>query len=152
MRVPEPSTARDGRQRVVRLRRIAAILLLLSVLPMAGDNSPAVWERTYQSAQAQLDSGEFEAELPSVRREYERWRTRPDSQWHWPFRLQLAESLLELNRVDEARPLLGAAPAPPDLESRRLALCAYLECRLRHYPEARGYLDRAAAPAGTRLP
>jgi tetratricopeptide (TPR) repeat protein len=118
------------------------VVLALCLIQAPGDNSPAAWDRLYRSAQERLDRGEFEAALGPARRGYDHWRTRADSRWYWPFRLQVAESLLELNRLGEARPLVrDSAPAP--LEGRRLAALGFLEYRLRNFDAARGYFDAA---------
>lgn len=136
-----------------RLKHIVPALLLLVVAVLAaGDNSPAAWERAYRSAQSQLDSGEFDAALPSIQRGYEYWRTRPDSRWHWPFRLQLAEGLMELNRLDEASKLVASSAVPAEMRAQWLLDSAFLDYRQHNYQRASECLDRAETAGAGQVP
>src|SRR5215471_12819603 len=120
------------------------VALVLCLLPAAGDLPTVGWEKVAATARSHLARGDFEAARQSAGRGFDRWRDRKFSKWHWEFRLTLAESLLELSRLEEAKPLLQVVPpASPLLQGRRLLDLAYLNYRTRNFTAAGQYLDFA---------
>jgi tetratricopeptide (TPR) repeat protein len=126
---------------------VAAIVVVISALGLVGDASPCAWDALYADTVASLNHGDFEAARGLAQSAFKRWAARPDSVRHWQFRLALAESLLELNRLDEAAALLRERSSLKPFEARRLADCAYRALRLRRLEEAESLLNASEALA-----
>src|SRR5450755_3173649 len=97
--VPEDDTS-DGRRgasklapptRTSRLLRWAVAFLGLWILAGTGDTT--VSRRIYVATQTELGREDFAAACQSARNGYQGWQSSPASEWHWRFRLQLAECL-----------------------------------------------------------
>ena len=80
---------------------------------------------------------------------YEAWRTRPDSAWHWKFRLLDAEMLLLNGDTRQAEALIASPPPPEysDLLPRYRMLQGYVAFREGRDSEAQSLLLTAAAAA-----
>jgi CHAT domain-containing protein len=107
----------------------------------------------YRKAQTFYAQADFDSSSRCSERGYEYWRTRSDSNWHWQFRLLLAENLLEVEHYDRAEALLKDAAITPDLEKRRLADLGILQYRRRDFDRAAITLAAAEAiPVSLLLP
>lgn len=123
----------------------ALIVLLAFCILQAGDSPANRWARIYGQALQQFNRGDFDSAWKTAEPSYQYWRNRTDAPWHWPFRLLLAESLIEQDRMGEALPLLqGAAPSAA-WEARRLVGMAFVKYRDRKHEAARLTLDAAQA-------
>lgn len=144
------------RQRTNQRERMAAvvlfILLAILVLLNAGDSSPAALDRTlYSAAKIQYDRGNYDSASLIARNGYDRRSTPAGSRREWDFRVLLAHSLLELDRVEEAEALLRQRAPAPHLEAQRLAALAYARYRRQEYEAARTFLKQAEALAGAEV-
>ena len=124
---------------------VVAVVVVLCALATVGDGSPVSWRGLYTRTLQDFNRGNFEEARRSAERAFARWSGRPDSIWYWEFRLALAESLLELNRFDDAAPLLRGRAISSELEARRLADCAHRAIRLRRLDDATSFLNAAEA-------
>src|SRR5262245_1126380 len=132
------------------LRRELIPLLLLVV--QAGDISANRWAQIYSRALRQFNRGDFDSTARIVDPAWQTWQGVANGEWYWPFRLLLAESRIEQDRIAEATPLLaGTAPSAP-WEARRLVGLAFIRYRERNHDGARRALDSAEAinPPGAR--
>ncbi len=88
----------------------------------------------YQSALAKFRQGALDESLAQSRRAGALWHSRPDSEWHWTFRLLEAEILLEQADLSRARSFvesdLDGWRNFPRAEIRRRVLLAKLYRRL----------------------
>jgi CHAT domain-containing protein/Flp pilus assembly protein TadD len=115
---------------------IAVCLLLALCLLSPGDHSATDWAALYRTAQAFYSQADFDSSGRCSERGYDYWRTRSNSNWHWQFRLLLAENLLEMEQSDRAEALLQGAAIAPDLEKRRLSDLGILQYRRRDFDRA----------------
>jgi CHAT domain-containing protein len=100
-----------------------------------GDRVALSWERSYYRSLAWSNQAQFEKARAAAESGYRVWRARPQSRPYWLFRIALAESLIELDRIDDALPLLtSSAPAPQ--EARRLSDLAMVQFRSGQYDPA----------------
>lgn len=124
----------------------AAILILVCLCFLqAGDPRSDRWAGLYKEASQQLDRGDFEGARSTADRAYRHWSGSAPSSWHWPFRLILAESLIEQDRAEEALPLLEERAPLTALEARRLADMALVKLREKDLGAARDLVDAAGA-------
>jgi CHAT domain-containing protein len=121
------------------------IVPFLLFLVQAADRAGDPWPNLYSRALEQYNRGNFNAARGAVAPAYAAWRSAPDSEWHWPFRLLLAESLTEADQTAEALPLLNRKAPKPAWEARRLVNLAFLSFRASRDDETRSLLDAAAA-------
>jgi len=123
-------------------------LCLLNV----GDHPGSSWELTYNQSLEWFNHAEFDNSRAAADRGYRRWRGRPQSLAFWRFRLTLAESLIELDRIQEALSLLDSSAPFPEDEARRLADQALAHLRTHEYEETVKYiaLARARLPPAAR--
>ena len=105
------------------------IIPLVFFLIQAADQAADRWPNLYSQALEQYNRGNFNVALAYVAPAYRSWKNSPQSQWHWPFRLLLAESLTEADRTAEALPLLDPKAPKPAWEARRLADLAFIDLR-----------------------
>jgi CHAT domain-containing protein/tetratricopeptide (TPR) repeat protein len=105
------------------------ILLLALCLLNVGDHPGASWEFAYNQAVEWFNHAEFDNARAAADRGYRSWRGHPQSRAYWRFRLALAESLIELDRTQEAIPLLESSAPFPEDEARRLADQALVHLR-----------------------
>jgi CHAT domain-containing protein len=127
------------------------ILVGISLLAI-GDRAAPSWRADYDRTVQWFNRAEFEQAREAAGRGYRRWQGQPTSAPCWHFRLALAEALIELDRIDEARPLLGT-PAPfAEQEARRLSDLALVHLRTREPGLTIECLDKARrlAPASAR--
>jgi CHAT domain-containing protein len=121
------------------------IIPLLFFLIQAADQAVDRWPNLYSQALEEYNRGNFNAARQTAEWAYVTWRTSPQSEWHWPFRLLLAESLIEWDHTAEALPLLSNKAPTPAFEARRLVALAFIRYRTAKSEETRGLLDAAAA-------
>jgi len=114
----------------VEPHRSPAIVLVLLVACGCGRQQPP--EHTYLLAETAHRRGHLEEALEIARQGFERWEKQADSEWHWRFRLQTAEILLDRGAAPKAQVLLEGAGEPPSpaLRARRLLAQAYTVRRL----------------------
>ena len=98
-----------------------AIVLAASLLNV-GDRAVESWETAY-------DHADFENARAVAESGYRLWRGRPQSRAYWRFRLALAESLFELDRLNEEVPLLETSAPSSEDEARRWSDLAMLHLR-----------------------
>jgi tetratricopeptide (TPR) repeat protein len=122
-------------------RRELIVLLLLVV--EAGDVSANRWAQLYNRALQQFNRGDFDSSGKTVEPAWQTWQGAAGSEWYWPFRLLLAESRIEQDRLKEATPLLAGAAPSAAWEARRLVGLAFIQYRERNHGEARRALDSA---------
>lgn len=120
-----------------------ALIPLLLCLIEAGDLPVNRWADLYTQASQQLNRGNSESAGKTAEPAYRYWRGDPRSYWYWPFRLILAESLLEQDRMAEAAPLLEGSVPNAAWEARRLVGIAFIKYRARDHDEALRALDSA---------
>lgn len=123
----------------------SGVILLVLCLIEAGDLQANRWASLYTEASQQLNRGDSESASKTAEPAYRQWRAAPGSYWHWPFRLLLAESLIEQDRMAEAAPLLDGSAPNASWEARRLAGIAFIKYRGRNDNDARQALDSAEA-------
>jgi CHAT domain-containing protein/Tfp pilus assembly protein PilF len=119
---------------------VSRFLLALCVLPVSGDLARESPEDLVSSVRQNFARANFDAARQGAQRGYDRWRNRPDTPWHWEFRLLLAESLLELDRLKEVPRLLSTEPQDAVRRGRYHADLAFLHYRRRDFPEAERHL------------
>src|SRR5437879_1861703 len=84
-------------------------------------------ENLYQQSEQLSRSGANRKALELVDRGWRKWESRPDSEWHWKFRLLEADLLAGEGLTDRSRRLLEQAPNQPpagEIEARYVALMA----------------------------
>jgi len=125
------------------------ILIGISLLAI-GDRAAPTWRAEYDRTVEWYNRAEFDRAREAADRGYRRWRGQPAPSWH--FRLALAEALIELDRIDQARPLLGAHSPFAEQEARRFSDLALVHLRTREPGLAIECLDKARrlAPASAR--
>jgi CHAT domain-containing protein len=133
-----------------------AAYLLVAVFALSlvsvGDRSAPAWLTSYNRAIESFNRADFETARAIADRGFRTWRQQPFSRPHWYFRLTLAESLIELDRLPEALTLLQAPPPDPENEGRRAADLAMVHLRKHEETLALQCIAdaRAVAPAGGR--
>lgn len=120
-----------------------SLILLLLCLIEAGDLPANRWANLYTQASEELNRGDSESARRTADAAYRNWRGTPGSNWHWPFRLILAESLIEQDRMAEAAVLLEGPAPNAAWEARRLVGIAFIKYRGRDNDGARQALDSA---------
>jgi tetratricopeptide (TPR) repeat protein len=111
------------------------IVLVVGVLVVSGSRQPdhTSPEESYQLAVSKFRQGALDEGLAQVRRADAFWHRRPDSEWHWRFRLLEAEILLEQADLSGAQSLLEnhvqACRKHARTEIRRRVLLAKLYLR-----------------------
>src|SRR5215475_13865115 len=93
-------------------------LFPLVLLLEAGDIAPNGWTELYAQALRQFNRGDFDSVAKLAEPAWHSWTATPDSPWHWKFKLLLAESRLEQDRLSDAMPLLDTAAPSPEWEAR----------------------------------
>ena len=114
-------------------------LLPLPLLMACGSGDGQSADKLYRESERLWRRGLNQGALDAVDRGWRRWKGRPDSEWHWKFRLLEAEVLLSQGSEDRARELIEinpGAPPPGELEVRFLGL----QAQVRH---DRALADRA---------
>jgi CHAT domain-containing protein len=120
-------------------------LLILAAVSLAGvgDRSVPSWQVAYGHAVQRFNHAQFENARFAAESGYRTWRTQPNSRAHWQFRLLLAESLIELDPMNDALPQLqGTAPSSGE-EARRLADLAMVYLREHDQEQTLQCLERA---------
>lgn len=123
----------------------AGIILLVLCLIESGDLPVNRWGNLYVQAGQQFNRGNFESAREAAGLGYRYWQRTPGARWYWPFRLILAESLIEQDRMAEAMPLLEGSAPNAAWEARRLVGIAFIKFRERNNDGARHALDSAEA-------
>jgi tetratricopeptide (TPR) repeat protein len=109
-----------------------AILLTVCILN-AGDRIGMSWESADARCARWFNHAEFENAQYLAEAEYRAWRGQPRSIPYWRFRIALAESLIELDRINDALPLLTDAAPSSEMEARRLSDLAMVRFRSGQY-------------------
>ena len=104
-------------------------IVLAACLLSAGDRAAASWETAYRQVIQWFNHADFETARHAAETGYHAWRGQPQSDIYWRFRLALAETLIELDRIKEAAPLLEATGPSAEDEARRLADLAMVHLR-----------------------
>jgi len=104
-------------------------VVLAACLLSAGDRAAASWETVYRQVIQRFNHAEFETARRAAEAGCRAWRGQPQSHPYWRFRLVLAESLIELDRLKEAAPLLEATAPSSEDEARRLTDLAMVHLR-----------------------
>src|SRR4051794_36142031 len=110
------------------LRSSSLVMALVSgVLVVSGSRQPdrASPEEGYGLAVSKFRQGALDEGLSQVRRAGALWHSRPDTEWHWKFRLLEAEILLEQAQFTQAQSLLEN-----DLEGYRKYVGAEIRRRM----------------------
>ncbi len=123
---------------------LSLIILLAFCFVEGGDAGGDRWADIYARAMEQFNRGDFESTRKAAEPAYGFWHD-PQSRWHWPFRLLLAESLMNQGRLAESAPLLQDHAPLPQWEARRLVGIAFVDYRKHKYDEAQSTLDAAEA-------
>ncbi len=123
----------------------AKLILFVICLIEAGDLQANRWGILYRQAFESFDRGDFASAKSIAERAYRHWQTSPGSRWYWPFRLILAESLIEDDQLVQASPLLTTRAPAPGWEARRLVAIAFVDFRNKDHVAARSALDSAEA-------
>jgi len=123
------------------LRVCSCLLLLVSCA-----RSP---DKLFDSARAESIKGQFSRARQFAAAGYQEFQYQPASEWHWKFKLLLAELLLYNGDTLQAEPLLAAPP--PARFPRLLPYCeklrAYVLFRRQDYAGGERLLHHAAADA-----
>lgn len=129
------------------------IVVLIASLLCAGDRAVPSWQPDYERAIHSFDRARFEDARAAAAASFRAWRGRPQSRPHWLFRLALAESLIELDRLQEALPLLDSPAPVAEDEARRAADLALVHLRQHQQELALQSLAqaRAAGPVTREL-
>jgi tetratricopeptide (TPR) repeat protein len=99
-------------------------LALLPLLIHCGCAKPPSSEELYRKSDALRRQGVILEAVAVADRGWQQWKSNPEAEWHWKFRLLKAELLLNQRLPNRARELLeeaGGAPPSGDLEARYLA-------------------------------
>src|SRR5262245_39952684 len=67
-------------------------------------------DEMYRQATDSIKRGDFKTAQAVAEKGSTTWQDKPQSPWHWKYRLLLAESLIELGRAKDALPLLETKP------------------------------------------
>ena len=132
------------------MRLWLSLLSLAGLLLWSNCGNPArpSPEAVYRNARLQIRLGNLKEALAQAESAYREWRDRPESKYHWQFRILKAEVLLAQGKAKEALPLLaGKLPEGPDfreLAARRLLSQGYARFLLAEYAEARRVLEEAS--------
>jgi len=108
-----------------------AIIVAGSLLS-AGDHVRASWAATYDRATQLFNRAEFQEARAEAQTGSRTWCPQRQIEACERFRLLEAESLIELDRIQDAFPLLNEAARSPDDEARRLADLALAQLRNKH--------------------
>ena len=111
-----------------------------------------MYKRQVESWETAYDHADFENARAVAESGYRLWRGRPQSRAYWRFRLALAESLFELDRLNEEIPLLETSAPSSEDEARRWSDLAMLHLRKQENSLASECLvkARAAVPPTAR--
>jgi CHAT domain-containing protein len=129
---------------------------LVIVLPVCllnmGDRAPASREVAYYQSVQWFNHAEFENARQAAEAGYRTWCGRPQARDCWLLRLAWAEALIELDRIQDAFPLLETAAPSPEGEARRLSDLAMAHLRSKQNEAALQCLEkaRAAVPSTAR--
>ncbi len=85
------------------LRLLAASLACALILTACRPGDPSA---LYAAAEREQHYGNLDRAVSAAQRGYNAWRSEPSSEWHWRFRLLLADLLLSARTPAEALPLL----------------------------------------------
>jgi CHAT domain-containing protein len=102
-------------------------LLPLPILAACGYGELQPADKLYRESEQLWRRGLNRQALKLVDKGWRQWRSRPDSDWHWKFRLLEAELLVNEGSIQSAGELLGSEPAAPpsgELQARYLSLLA----------------------------
>src|ERR1043166_9175256 len=99
------------RSRKQRHHHVLAVSLIAVFLAAGCGNRYISEDQRYNDATAAIRRGDFKSALNLAEQGNARWNDRPQSAWHWKYRVVLAEALLNVGRAKEAPGLL--APEPP---------------------------------------
>jgi len=110
---------------------------------MVGDKPAESWDAVYDQSVQAFNRADFDEARAVADSGYRAWCRQPASQRCSLFRLLLAESLIELDRLKEARPLLNVSTSSPESEARRFADLAMLHFRSHEDEEAQQSLTAA---------
>jgi len=105
------------------------IIVLAVCLLSVGDRAVASWEASYDRTIQWFNHAQFENARKTAQSGYRMWCGQPQSRACWHFRLALAESLIELDRIKEAPPLLEISAPSSEEEARRLSDLAMVHLR-----------------------
>jgi tetratricopeptide (TPR) repeat protein len=105
------------------------VFILAACLPSVGDRQAESWEAAYQRSIQWFNHAEFENAREVAEAKYHEWRGQPQARPYWLFRLSLAESLIELDRLKDAFSLLDDAAPSSAEEARRQADLAMVHFR-----------------------
>ena len=137
------ATATSFLHRLLKLLLSTLLLVSCGCGPEVTSNPAAVYAR----ADALRRAGNMSKAQQEAQRGYAAWQNRPETVWHWKFRLLTAETLISQSQLKQAAPLLQVEPPAglPDrdaVEARRdlsNAVVAYYQSR---YLDGIALLDR----------
>ncbi len=129
-------------------------LLLLVLAAGSGCGSEAARRPAvvYGRAEALRRGGEMAKALAEAQRGYLAWRNRPETAWHWKFRLLTAETLISQSKFQQGLQLLKDEPPAgvPDrdsVEARRELSQAVIAYSQSNYPRGLDLLDHSRSLA-----
>jgi CHAT domain-containing protein/Tfp pilus assembly protein PilF len=132
----------------------AIIIVAAACLLDVGDSAMPAWQADYDRTVQLMNHAEFEKARSAAETGYRAWGNRPQTRAGWLFRLALAESLIELDRIPDSLPLLATTSPTADDEARRLADLAIVHLRSHEDEQVRQCLAKArsgAAPTSHEL-
>ena len=106
-------------------------------------------EIAFQRIRTESQRGNFLQARSEAQQYYTAWQAKPDTKWHWKFKLLDAEMLLLNGETRQANALLSTLPPPQfaDLVPRLHMLQGYVAFREGRETDARALISAAAAPA-----
>ena len=124
---------------------VSLLALLFACLLSGGGDPDSVFNKIHNQSH-RVEFGDAKREAAHA---FAPWRSRPETLWHWKFKLQYAELLLQDGDTEKARSLL--TKAPPDrfnsLIPRFEMLNAYVAYRDQKGGQAQSLLTKAVAAA-----
>src|SRR5262245_30855498 len=127
--------------------------LMAFILSGCGSSRSSSDDELYLQAVDSIKRGDFKNAQAVAEQGNATWQNKPQSPWHWKYRVLLAESLIELGRSKDAVPLLETKPpnqpefAETACRLRTVSSKAFL--RLARPRDAATSLDEAESCAAT---
>jgi CHAT domain-containing protein len=129
-------------------------VFIVAAFATASCSSKTDDDQRYNNAVAAIRRGDFKRAQALASEGNDEWKDRPQSAWHWKYRLVLAEALLNVGLAKDAPLLLAPEPAAdfksPEVSCRYKTVLAKALLRLGRAEEASANLDQAESCAQSR--
>jgi CHAT domain-containing protein len=142
---------RRGRKQ--RHHLVLAVLTIAVFVSTGCTNGKTPDDHRYSDAMTAIRRGDFKFAQSLAEQGNTDWKDRPQSPWHWKYRVVLAEALLNVGRAKDVPPLLEPLPPSdvhvPEVSCRYKTVLAKALLRLGRTTDATARLGEAEACAAS---